>query len=142
MNFNFGLIFLIALAFLLGSYLPKLMSEHRDWGRLLVILLLVALTIFNWKTKGPREAYVYFEIVILLLFGIVDYLREFWIKVLMLLVLIATGILGLTLYRFEMTVTDVMGVVISSAVALYGFAYLGYLVVERREMRAKRGKAS
>ncbi len=130
---NISLLFLIAIAFLLGSYLPKLMSEHREWGRLLIITLMVALAITNWKSQGPRAAYIYFEIIILLLFGIVDYLKEFWIRVMMLLVLIATGTLGLTLYRFRMTTTDIIGVLISSAVALYGFAYLGYLVVERRE---------
>ncbi len=130
---DIGLIFLIAIAFLLGSYLPKLMTEHKEWGRLLIILLMVGLTITNWKTKGLRDAYIYFEIIVLLLFGMVDYLQEFWIKVLMLLVLIATGVLGLTLYKFEMTLTDVMGVTVSSIIALYGFAYLGDLAREKRE---------
>ncbi len=129
---DIGLIFLIAIAFLLGSYLPKLMTEHKEWGRLIIIILMIALTIANWKTRGLRDAYVYFEIIILLLFGIVDYLQEFWIKVLMLLVLIATGVLGLTLYRFRLTITDIMGVTISSIIALYGFAYLGEIVREKR----------
>lgn len=129
---NWGLIIAIVVGILVGITIPEIMKRYRHAGRVLILALMIALSLIYWKQGRIRDAYIYFEITVWLLFGLADYLEEFGIKTLLGLLLIAVGILGLTLYEFRMTITDVLGLIVSSGVALYGFVYLGYLVNERR----------
>jgi hypothetical protein len=129
---NWGLIIAIIIGILAGITIPEIMRRYKYAGRVLILAFMIALSLIYWKQGKIRDAYIYFEITVWLLFGLADYLEEFGIKTLLGLLLIAVGILGLTLYEFKMTITDVLGLIVSSGVALYGFVYLGYLVNERR----------
>ncbi|WP_056933321.1 hypothetical protein [Thermococcus barophilus] len=137
---NLGVVFAIIIGLLIGMFIPKLMERHSEWGRFVILLMMVGIALANWKAGSVRDAYIYFEIVVWLLFGLVSYVEEFGIKVMMTLLLIAVGILGLTLYRLEATITDILGLVVSTVVALYGFAYLGGLVNQRRAEKSKKTK--
>lgn len=129
---NWGLIIAIIIGILAGITIPEIMKRYKYAGRVLILAFMIALSLIYWKQGKIRDAYIYFEITVWLLFGLADYLEEFGIKTLLGLLLIAVGILGLTLYEFKMTITDVLGLIVSSGVALYGFVYLGYLVNEKR----------
>jgi len=129
---NLGLMFVIAIGLLIGLFVPKLMEKHKEWGRFVILVIMVGIALANWKAGSVKDAYIYFEIVMWLLFGLIAYVEEFGIKLMMTLLLITIGILGLTLYRFEATVTDILGLTVSAVIALYGFAYLGDLVNQRR----------
>jgi len=133
--------FVIAIGLLIGLFVPKLMEKHKEWGRFVILVIMVGIALANWKAGSVKDAYIYFEIVMWLLFGLIAYVEEFGIKLMMTLLLITIGILGLTLYRFEATVTDILGLTISTIVALYGFAYLGDLVNQRRAEKSKNKKA-
>lgn len=137
---DLSLLFAIAIGILIGLYVPKLMEKHKEWGRFFLLIIIVGLALVNWRAGKIRDAYIYFEIVVWLLFGLIVYVEEFGIKIMMTLLLMAVGVLGLTLYRFEATVTDVLGLIISTIVALYGFAYLGELVNQRRTEKSKKPK--
>ncbi len=123
---------MIAIGLLIGLFVPKLMEKHKEWGRFVILVIMVGIALANWKAGSVKDAYIYFEIVMWLLFGLIAYVEEFGIKLMMTLLLITIGILGLTLYRFEATVTDILGLTVSAVIALYGFAYLGDLVNQRR----------
>ncbi|NJE07475.1 hypothetical protein E3E31_02815 [Thermococcus sp. M39] len=137
---NLGLLFAIILGLLIGLYVPKLMETHKEWGRFFLLIIMVGLVLMNWKAGKVRDAYIYFEIIVWLLFGLIIYVEEFGIKIMMTLLLIVVGVLGLTLYKFEATITDILGLTISTIVALYGFAYLGDLVNQRRAKKSKNPK--
>ncbi|MBO8173756.1 MAG: hypothetical protein H0Z18_00705 [Thermococcus sp.] len=138
---NLGLIFAIVIGLLIGLFIPRVIEKHGEWGRFVILLLMIGIALANWKAGSVRDAYIYFEIVMWLLFGLVEHIEEFGIKIMMTLLLIAVGVLGLTLYRFEATITDILGLTISTIVALYGFAYLGDLVNQRRAEKSKNKKA-
>ena len=138
---NLGLMFVIAIGLLIGLFVPKLMEKHKEWGRFVILVIMVGIALANWKAGSVKDAYIYFEIVMWLLFGLIAYVEEFGIKLMMTLLLITIGILGLTLYRFEATVTDILGLTVSAVIALYGFAYLGDLVNQRRAEKSKKQKS-
>ncbi|AHF79865.1 hypothetical protein [Thermococcus paralvinellae] len=137
---NLSLLFAIVLGLLIGLYMPKLMEKYKEWGRFFLLIIIVGLALVNWRAGKVRDAYIYFEIVVWLLFGLIIYVEEFGIKIMMTLLLITVGILGLTLYQFEAAITDILGLAISTIVALYGFAYLGDLVNQRRAEKSKKPK--
>lgn len=137
---NWGLIIAIIIGILAGITIPEIMKRYKYAGRVLILAFMIALSLIYWKQGKIRDAYIYFEITVWLLFGLADYLEEFGIKTLLGLLLIAVGILGLTLYEFKMTITDVLGLIVSSGVALYGFVYLGYLVNEKRNPKKVKKK--
>ena len=132
---------MIAIGLLIGLFVPKLMEKHKEWGRFVILVIMVGIALANWKAGSVKDAYIYFEIVMWLLFGLIAYVEEFGIKLMMTLLLITIGILGLTLYRFEATVTDILGLTVSAVIALYGFAYLGDLVNQRWAEKSKNKKA-
>ncbi|AIF69824.1 hypothetical protein PAP_07170 [Palaeococcus pacificus DY20341] len=125
---NVYLFIAIILGILVGITFPKIMEKYKYAGRISIMLLMAVSSLWYWKSGMIKSSYLFFEIFTWLSFDFVDYIEEKGIRALIAIVLIAIGTLGITLYEFEMTFIDILGILMSAGLALYGFIYLGFLV--------------